>query len=107
MQKGATHYIVKPIDSDNLLKIISFYLDKQKLSQSEDLPEFCGIIGRSKRMKDLFKEISIVSKSEATVLIEGESGTGKELIARAIHKLSKRSDSPLLRSTALPFLQNF
>ncbi|ACO03980.1 MAG TPA: sigma-54-dependent Fis family transcriptional regulator [Persephonella sp.] len=96
MQKGATHYIVKPIDSDNLLKIISFYLDKQKLSQSEDLPEFCGIIGRSKRMKDLFKEISIVSKSEATVLIEGESGTGKELIARAIHKLSKRSDSPFV-----------
>ncbi|WP_457642579.1 sigma-54-dependent transcriptional regulator [Persephonella sp.] len=96
MQKGASHYIAKPIDADNLLKILNFYLDRHESQETEETEEFCGIIGKSKKMKNLFKEISIVSKSEATVLIEGESGTGKELIARAIHSLSKRKDHPFV-----------
>lgn len=47
-------------------------------------------------MKELFKEISIVSKSDSTILIEGESGTGKEKVAKAIHKLSKRAEFPFI-----------
>ncbi len=94
MQKGATHYISKPVDSSQLVEIINFYL--QKASFTDEVKEFEGIIGRSSKMKELFKEISIVSKSNSTVLIEGESGTGKELVAKAIHRLSERKDNPFI-----------
>ncbi|MBK3332893.1 sigma-54-dependent Fis family transcriptional regulator [Persephonella atlantica] len=104
MQKGASHYIAKPIDANNLLKIIHFLLEKREKSSSEFSDSFAGIIGKSPLMKELFKEIDIVSKSESTVLIEGESGTGKELVARAIHSLSNRKDNPFvaLNCSAIP-----
>ncbi len=104
MQKGASHYIAKPIDANNLLKIIHFLLEKREKNSSDFSDSFAGIIGKSPLMKELFKEIDIVSKSESTVLIEGESGTGKELVARAIHSLSKRRDNPFvaLNCSAIP-----
>ena len=95
MKEGASHYIAKPIDFDDLLKILQFYTGRDE-KNFEEKNEFCGIIGKSKKMKQLFKDISIVSKSEATVLIEGECGTGKELVARAIHSLSKRKEFPFI-----------
>ncbi|SNZ06837.1 two-component system, NtrC family, response regulator AtoC [Persephonella hydrogeniphila] len=96
IQKGASHYIAKPIDAENLLKIIQFLIQKKEKKGFDSKEEFAGIIGRSPLMRELFKEIDIVSKSESTVLIEGESGTGKELVAKAIHKLSKRKDKPFV-----------
>ncbi|WP_293443034.1 sigma-54 dependent transcriptional regulator [Persephonella sp.] len=96
IQKGASHYIAKPIDAENLLKIINFLIEKREKKDFAYAEEFAGIIGKSKLMRDLFKEIDIVSKSESTVLIEGESGTGKELVAKAIHRLSKRKDQPFV-----------
>lgn len=60
------------------------------------MEEFEGIVGKSKKMQDIFKDIAIVSKSESSIFIEGESGTGKELVARAIHRLSKRKDKPFV-----------
>ncbi len=47
-------------------------------------------------MRKVFETIEIISKTEVTVLITGESGTGKDLAARAIHKLSDRSDGPFV-----------
>ncbi len=94
MQKGANHYISKPIDSSQLVEIINFHL--KKASFTNEIKEFEGIIGKSSKMQELFKEISIVSQSNSSVLIEGESGTGKELVAKAIHKLSKRKDKPFI-----------
>ncbi len=95
MRRGASHYIAKPIDFQDLLKILQFYTKKED-QKIEEKDEFCGIIGKSKQMKELFKDISIVAQSEATVLIEGECGTGKELVARAIHSLSRRKDNPFI-----------
>ncbi|MGC9121043.1 MAG: sigma-54-dependent transcriptional regulator [Sulfurihydrogenibium sp.] len=102
IRKGATHYIPKPIDTDNLIKIIEFYKNKQ--ANPFDIDEFEGIVGKSKKMKELFKEIDIVSKSESTILIEGESGTGKELVAKAIHKRSRRASNPFvpINCSAIP-----
>jgi DNA-binding NtrC family response regulator len=102
IKKGATHYIPKPIDTDNLIKIIEFYKNKQ--ANPFDIDEFEGIVGKSKKMKELFKEIDIVSKSESTILIEGESGTGKELVAKAIHKRSRRASNPFvpINCSAIP-----
>lgn len=94
MKKGANHYLPKPIDFNNLLKILSFYIEKK--GKSIDTENFHGIVGKSQKMKELFKEISIVSKSDSTILIEGESGTGKEKVAKAIHKLSKRAEFPFI-----------
>ena len=60
-----------------------------------DLPAFHGIIGRSPAMQALFRGIERVAPHDVSVLIQGESGTGKELIARAVHRLSRRRERPL------------
>jgi len=94
IKKGANHYIAKPIDADNLIEIINFYINKSE--KEHNTQNFHGIIAKSKKMKELFRDIDIVSKSDSTILIEGESGTGKELVARAIHNLSRRKDNPFI-----------
>ncbi len=57
---------------------------------------FCGMIGRSKKMRALFQMIRLVAPSAATALIYGESGTGKERVAQAIHQMSPRRDRPFV-----------
>ena len=57
---------------------------------------FQGIVGRSRRIRQVCSQIEIASQATATVLIEGESGTGKELVARAIHENSERARGPLI-----------
>ncbi len=64
--------------------------------QERHTPVFCGLAGKSGRMQQLFDQIRLLAKTEATVLVTGETGTGKELVARAIHKTSDRSDEPLV-----------
>ncbi len=54
------------------------------------------IVGRSKKMKEVFELIELVAGSDATVLITGANGTGKELVAHAIHRRSHRSDGPFI-----------
>lgn len=56
-----------------------------------------GIIGRTAAVQKTLRQVSLVSPTDATVMITGESGTGKELIARAIHEASNRRDRPLIR----------
>ena len=59
--------------------------------------QFTEIIGNSAGLKEVLEQVVTVSPSEATVLILGETGTGKELIARAIHRLSRRNDGPFIK----------
>lgn len=59
--------------------------------------EFCGIVGRSKKMWEIFDLIEEISDTDVTVLIQGESGTGKEMIANAIQSTSARSDEPFIK----------
>ncbi|MGH9944843.1 MAG: sigma-54 interaction domain-containing protein [Pyrinomonadaceae bacterium] len=63
-----------------------------------------GMVFASRRMSDLARAVERVKDSDSTVLINGESGTGKELIARAIHRLSRRSQAPFIpfNCTAAP-----
>ena len=61
------------------------------------------MIGKSKKMQELFELVESVAASEANILIQGENGTGKELIANAIHYNSKRSKGRSSRSTAPRF----
>ena len=65
---------------------------------------FSNIIGNSNKMREVYKMISQVSKSNATVMIRGESGTGKELVANSIHYNSNRTQHPFVKvnCAALP-----
>lgn len=65
-------------------------------TEVQRLQGFDEIIGQSPRMKDVFKTLSRVANSDATLLIEGETGTGKEMIARALHNNSERADKALV-----------
>ncbi|MEM9454685.1 MAG: sigma-54 dependent transcriptional regulator [Myxococcota bacterium] len=61
-----------------------------------DPEPFCGLLGRSVVMLELFRRIERISPNEVTVLIQGESGVGKELVAKAIHRQSGRGTGPLV-----------
>jgi len=99
MKSGAYSYITKPFRNDDLAMQIKNALEKQRLTQEveylrnqlEGQNNFKQIIGRNKRMLEIFELISRVSKTDCSVIIYGESGTGKELIARAIHQNSNRA----------------
>ncbi len=55
-----------------------------------------GIVGKNRRMQELFRLIESVAPSEVTVLVRGETGTGKELVARALHFASQRAEGPFV-----------
>ena len=104
MQKGAYSYILKPFDNERLIiyvkKAISMYQVVKENRRLRDAVEsqyhFGNIIGKSKKMRDIFDTIQKVAPAAATVLIEGESGTGKELVARSIHFNGARREKPFI-----------
>jgi formate hydrogenlyase transcriptional activator len=59
--------------------------------------QFAEIVGDSNDLKQVLNQVTTVAASDATVLILGETGTGKELVARAIHRLSRRKDKPFIK----------
>ncbi|HXP59510.1 MAG TPA: sigma 54-interacting transcriptional regulator [Dongiaceae bacterium] len=63
----------------------------------QEAKEFGDIIGKSAALRQLLRQVETVARTDASVLLLGETGTGKELIAREIHKHSRRSDRPLIR----------
>src|SRR5581483_7533963 len=95
-QGGAFDYIAKPFELDRMLDTIKraeaavSEQGTEKESEIDDLPE-SEMIGSSPRMIDIYKTISLVAPTNATVLLEGETGTGKEMIARMIHNNSPRA----------------
>ena len=88
MEMGAVDYLTKPFSLEEVRRIVERLSEEsQVLSSSSELPE---IVGKSKKMQEIFKLVGRIAKSNVPVLITGESGTGKEVIARAIHKYSGR-----------------
>jgi DNA-binding NtrC family response regulator len=112
MKLGAYDYLSKPVDRRRLSILIGKALEKQRLAEENRSlrrrlsvkEEFSNIIGNSNRIRQIFKIISEVAPTNATILITGESGTGKELVARAIHSRSNRRDGAFvtLNCGALP-----
>lgn len=104
MKLGAYDYICKPFKNDEIKQLIKNALEKQGLKRENVLlkknvserDSFCGIIGKSQSMRQLFDLIQKVAASQSSVLILGESGTGKELAARSIHTCSPRKSKPFV-----------
>jgi transcriptional regulator with PAS, ATPase and Fis domain len=65
--------------------------------ESSEAPPFPDIVGTSPAMQEVYRLIKLAAPTNASVLLIGETGTGKEVVARAIHKLSRRSDGPYIR----------
>jgi len=104
LRKGATDYLLKPIEFDEvimrvkqLLKQKQLILENKLLKQQIDKRfDFNNIIGQSQSMQEIYAMIKQISTAPTNVLITGASGTGKELVARAIHNNSNRSDQPFI-----------
>lgn len=104
LRNGASDYILKPVEFDELLiKVKRLFEVKDLLIENKVLREeinrkydFDNIVGKSPAIKKVFDMIQAVAETDSTVLISGNSGTGKELVARAIHYRSKRKNKPFI-----------
>ena len=100
IKAGAFEFLTKPFDPDDLLDAIQEGLLTREYGgtrTSDSLPQSDQIVGASRAYRALLKQIEMVAPTDSTVLIQGETGTGKELIAREIHKISRRKEQPLVR----------
>jgi DNA-binding NtrC family response regulator len=114
MRIGAAHYIQKPFRNEAVVALVERFGRERRLEeanaalraelsavQSERMGE---MVGGSSAMRAVFKRISTVAPTDASVLIEGESGTGKERVAKALHERSARAKGPFvaISCAALP-----
>jgi len=101
--RGAYDYLNKPIDMEELKRVLNRAFHVSQLEREHALLEerlagcaFEGFVGASPAMEAVFGSIRKVAPTEAPVLLVGESGTGKELAARAIHNCSPRRSGPFV-----------
>jgi DNA-binding NtrC family response regulator len=105
MQAGARDYLPKPVNVAELIVVVARELEHRRIRQEAGLLRarlaekysFESIIGSSAPMQEIFKMVSQIAASRASVLVTGESGTGKELIAAAIHERSPRAKGPFVK----------
>ncbi len=108
MKAGATEYLTKPFDLDELkiaidkaLRLSDLAAEVERLREELDREyDIEGIVAADPAMIDILDQVRRVAPTNATVMIYGESGTGKELVARAIHALSERSSGPFVSVSA-------
>ena len=109
MKQGASDFILKPWDNDKLIitvnNVLKLKYSNEKIKSLEDKQDHLNeiitknidpLIGESQSFKQIQNIISKVAKTDANILIFGENGTGKELVAREIHKQSKRNNHSLV-----------
>jgi two-component system, NtrC family, response regulator AtoC len=111
LKAGAADYVSKPFKPDEVLLKIRMAQERHRLEEErerlkaenarlrgttsdEALPG--GIVGKSRRLLDIFATVRKVAGYKSTVLLLGESGTGKELVARALHEQSPRAKGPFV-----------
>jgi len=104
IRAGAYDFITKPFDIDVVAIAIEravkhglLQREVQRLQRAVDESRrFDELLGASPAMKEVYDLLERVAESESTVLVTGESGTGKELVARALHRRSKRASGPFV-----------
>lgn len=110
---GADDFVQKPFDVDEFKVIVRNVLEKKALRQENALlrrqfherSHLGNLIGKSKRMRDVYELIETVAPTDSTILIHGESGTGKELVARAIYEQSPRKAGPFVSINCSAFTE--
>lgn len=94
-RRGVFNFLSKPCDPKALLEQVDQALGSHEFrSEAQEASWRDEIITRSAAMEELLRRTELVATSDASVLILGESGTGKELLARAIHRASRRAGKP-------------
>ena len=101
LKSGAFEFIQKPFDQERLMNFVSravenFNLKSQNKELSTKLFHSFELIGCSQNIEKIKEQISKLSQSESRIFINGPTGSGKELVARKIHKLSKRQKGPFI-----------
>ncbi len=104
MRCGATDYLTKPCNPDELLLKVDKLLETKRLREEVEhlrrevraYKKFGELIGQSPAMRQMYLLIAAVSMNKSTVLVTGESGTGKELVARTIHRQGPWADHPFV-----------
>lgn len=104
LRLGAGDYLTKPFAADDLAASVKHVLQARRLGQEHELLRrqverpysFDDIIGTCPPMRKVFETIAQVADSDVDVLVVGETGTGKELVARAIHRRSRRAKKPFV-----------
>ena len=101
LKHGAFEFIEKPFDQERLLNFIrraveNYNLKIENKEYENKLFFSYDLIGESKNITNIKDQIEKISLTESRVIINGPSGTGKELIARKIHKKSKRNNKPFV-----------
>ncbi len=110
MKLGAFDFITKPIQSEvvrlkveRALELCATKRGRRKADatvdylRAESESKFAELVGGGEKMAQVRRTVEKVAASDTTVFIAGESGTGKELVARAIHRLSKRANGPFIK----------
>jgi DNA-binding NtrC family response regulator len=112
MKVGAMDFLTKPIDYDKLkVTLLAAKHELKRRARAQDLEQALAhgaglgqLVGDSNPMREVYKLLKVLAKSDASAIITGESGTGKELAARAVHDLSGRSSEPFIavNTAAIP-----
>lgn len=111
---GAFDYIVKPLIPDEIISLVEKSFEKRSANSAmphtaKASPSLAAtnaddrltnngnvLVGTAPQTKELYRQISLVAPTDYSVILYGESGTGKEVMARTIHRLSKRADKPFV-----------
>ncbi len=101
VRNGAFEYLLKPFDLAVVQRAIQRAVESRSQQPTADVSGTPAtgedvIVGHSSAIQEVFKQIAVVAPSDACVYLQGESGTGKELVARAIHRYSRRCDGPFV-----------
>ncbi len=111
MKEGITDFFVKPLNFDQIRIVIDKICERIALKEENRLlkdrvgelknkieqhDRMYNLVGKSKKMRDIFKLITKVAPLNTTILLSGETGTGKEMIAKAIYHIGTRKDGPII-----------
>ncbi|MBI3635360.1 MAG: sigma-54-dependent Fis family transcriptional regulator [Candidatus Rokubacteria bacterium] len=103
-KEGAYDYLTKPLDPARLQLLVGKALERHGTvrelhalrRQLRQRGAFGRLVGSSRAMQDIMRQLEQAGPTDATVLVTGESGTGKELVARTVHELSPRASAPFV-----------